>query len=525
MRSDLIQRRQDRPRTLRAARRRLRPVAVGAVVVCALSCPVSAWAQDAIAGRGFSFSSTFESGLTFTRRSSTLDGTNGDNLQLTVRPGVQIGSRVGRLRGTLSYSLAASRHTDRSDGNGIENYLNAAFNGALVDGWMYIDGSASISQQSRSAYGEQSAGGSVGSANANRVEVANASVSPYVTGRLGGVASYRASVTGAATNTRRSSTTDSTTTGAALSLSSLRPGTMVSWGLDGSWQEVDFRVGRTTETSRATASLNIVPDVDVSLSLRAGQESTNVGSFDKVTYNNWGGSVRWTPSPRTSASFDTDRRYFGNSHRFSFDHRMARSSIRFSSVRDVTDSAGTSSAAAPITLYQLILASFASSGRDAAEQERLALEFFRLNPALDPAAVAGGGSLASGISVVRREDLAFSYTGLRATMSLLAFTNQSKVIDNPLGPPSEGPVRQWGYTGTLGYKLTPQDSVNLSASHLRTLASGLQPGTDLKSIGLGWSSQLGRRTTATVNARHAQFSSLTNPYRESSLSGSLSMRF
>ena len=522
MRSNLIQRRQATPDPLCAATHRLRLVAI---VACALSVPVSGWAQDAVAGRGFSFSSSFESGLTATRRSSTLDGSNGNDLQLSVRPGVQIGSRIGRLRGTLSYSLAASRHSGRSDGNGIENYLNAAFDGALVEGWMYINGSASISQQSRSAYGEQSVGGSVGSANANRAEVANASVSPYVTGRLGELASYRASVTGAATNTRGSSSTDSTTTGAAVSLSSLRSGTVLGWGLDGSWQEVDFRVGRTTESSRAHASLNIVPDVDLSLSLRAGQETTNVGNFTKATYSNWGGSVRWSPSPRTSANFDTDRRYFGNSHRVSFDHRMARSSIRFSSVRDVTNGADSAGAAAPITLYQLILATFASSGRDAAEQERLALEFFRLNPALDPGAVAGGGSLATGISVVRREDLAFSYTGLRATMSLLAFTNQSRVIDNPLGPPSGGPVRQWGYTGSVGYKLTPQDSVNLSGSQLRTLSSGLQQGTDLKSIGLSWSSQLGRRTTATASARHAQFSSLTNPYRESSLSGSLSMRF
>lgn len=126
MRSDLTQRRQDRPQPLRAAPHRLRLVAA---VACALSGPVAAWAQDAIAGRGFSFSSSFESGLTFTRRSSTVDGSNGDDLQVSVRPGVQIGSRVGRLRGTLSYSLAASRHSSRSEGNGIENYLNAAFDG------------------------------------------------------------------------------------------------------------------------------------------------------------------------------------------------------------------------------------------------------------------------------------------------------------------------------------------------------------------------------------------------------------
>ena len=522
MRSNLSLQRPRRPTGCGAAGHRL---LAWAAALCASLGLGAAWAQDSVGGRGFSISSSVESGLTATRRSSTLDGSSGDDLMLMVRPSMQLSSRAGRFRGSLSYSLAASKHTSRSEGDGIENYLNSSFNGALVDGWMYVDGAVSISQLSRSAYGEQSPGGSIGSANGNRAEVWNASLTPYVAGRLGGVASYRASITGGATNTRRSSNTDSTTTGAALALSSARAGTVFSWGLDGSWQEVDFRVGRTTETSRGQASLSIVPDVDLSLSLRAGQESTNVGRFDKRSYDNWGGSVRWTPSPRTSASFDTDRRYFGNSHRFSFDHRMARSSIRVSSVRDVTNGADAASAAAPITLYQLIYAAFASTGRDAAEQERLTGEFFLLNPGLDPAAVAGGGSLASGISVLRREDVAFSYSGLRTTMSLLAFTTESKVIDNPSGTPADGPVRQWGYTGSLGYRLTPQDSINLSGSHQRTLSSGLRQGNDLKSLAMSWSSQLGRRTSATVSARHSQFSSATNPYRETSLTGSLSLRF
>ena len=510
-----------RPRCVSAA---ARPLA-GVMAVCAALGPGWAWAQDAPAGRGLSITSSFESGLTLTHRSSTINGTNGDDLLAQVRPGVQLSSRIGRLRGSLSYSLVASHHSKRTEGNGVENYLNSAFSGALVDNWMYVDGTATISQQSRSPYGEQSAGGSAGSANSNRVEVWNASVAPYVAGRVGEFANYRASISAAATNTRNSSLTDSVSTAATLSLSSPRAGTVFSWGLDGSWQEVDFRVGRTTETNRGNASLNFVPDVDWALSVRAGQETTNVGRFVKATYDNWGASVRWTPSPRTSANFETDRRYFGDSHRISIEHRMPRSSVRFSSVRDVTNGASSATAAAPVTLYDLIYASLASSGRDAAEQERLAREFFLLNPGLDPAAIAGGGSLASGITVVRRDDLAFTYSGIRTTLSMLAFNTESKVIDSPAGVPTDGPLRQWGYSGSLGYRLAPEDTLSLTALHQRTLTSGLQQGNDLKSVALSWSSQPTRRSSTTVSLRHAQFSSITNPYRESSLSGSLSMRF
>jgi uncharacterized protein (PEP-CTERM system associated) len=482
-------------------------------------------AQEAVGGRGFTLSTSIESGLAINHRSSTLDGSDGTDVELSVRPGLQISSRAGRLRGSLSYSFAATRHTKRKEGDGISNLLSAAFDGSVVDGWMYINGSASISQQNRSAFGEQSVGDGLGSANPNRVEVGTASVSPYVTGRLGQLATYRASLTGSATNTRRSSNTDSTTTGAAVALASPQGGTLLSWGLDGSWQEVDFRVGRTTETGRAQASLNIVPDIDWSLSLRAGQESTNVGSVNKENYSNWGASVRWTPSPRTSATFDTDRRYFGDSHKVLIDHRMSRSSIRFSSVRDVTSGANANTTFAPVTLYDLVFFSLGASGRDAVEQERLTQEFFRVNPNPPPTTVVGATALATGVAVVRREDLAFTHSGVRATLSLLAFVSDSKVIDNPLATAADAAVRQWGYTGSIGYRLTSVDSISLTGSHQRTLTSGTQLGNDLKSIGLGWSSQLGRRTTLSANARYAQFSSATNPYRESSVNGSLSMRF
>ena len=301
----------------------------------------------------------------------------------------------------------------------------------------------------------------------------------------------------------------------------------MSWALSASWQEVDFRQGRNTQNDRLQASLNVVPDVDFSFALRVGQEGTNVGSQDSRRYDNWGGSVRWTPSPRTTASLDTDRRYFGNSHKLSLEHRMARSSIRISSVRDVSNGADTRSVASPITLYQLVSSQLTALEPDPVLRDRLVQAFIAASyPAgTDPSQVVGSAPLAAGISLIRREDLGFSYSGLRTSLSLIVFSSDAKVLDGAPQAQSDGRVRQWGYTGSLAYKLNPLDTVNLTGSQQRTLSNEVRRGNDLKAISLGWTGQLGRRASSSLTVRHAVFSSDTNPYKESALSGSISLRF
>ena len=496
---------------------------VGGVLVM-LMATGAASAQDTGGTRSLTITPSFETGLTYTHRSRAVDASNGDDLILQLRPGVQVSSRSGRVQGSLSYSLGGIYRAGRTDGHTLENNLSASAKAELVENWMFIDGLASITQQSLSAFGEQNVG-TTSVSNANRAEVGNVSLTPFVAGRFGEFAAYKASLTAAATNTRRSLANDSTSTGGALGLNSLSAGTVFGWGLNATWQEVDFRQGRTTENGRVTASLNIVPDIEYSFALRVGQESTNVGSLDTRTYDNWGATARWTPSPRTSAVLDTDRRYFGNSHKLSLEHRMARSSIRISSVRDASNGSDSRSINVPVTLYQLISARLAAQEPDPVRRDQLVLAEIASIPGADSNQVVGAVPLSTGITLVRRDDVGFSYSGLRTTFNVLAFSSDSRVLDNPLQAPGEGRVRQWGYTGSVGYKLNPLDAINLTGSQQHTLGNEIRRGNDLKSLSLGWTGQLGRRTSASLTARYTVFNSDTNPYKESSLGGSLSLRF
>ena len=130
--------------------------------------------------------------------SSNLTATNNVNLSSTDRqsalifgitPGISLGWQLGRNQGFLSYGLTCSFYTAGGDsGCNFQNMLSANANVELIDNWLFVDASASISQQYISPFGSQSSDPTLN--NANRTEVRTFSVAPYVRGRIAGEIDY-----------------------------------------------------------------------------------------------------------------------------------------------------------------------------------------------------------------------------------------------------------------------------------------------------------------------------------------------
>ena len=482
---------------------------------------MAAQAQEG-GGRSTTLSASVDTRFTYAV-DSRKGGLKGGDFVSEVRPGLQLSSRSGRVVGALSYSMGLVHHTEDYDGDAVQNRLNATFSAEAVERWMYLDGSASISQQTASAFGQQSVAGSTQD-NPNRLEVASASLSPYVRGVLGSAVNYEARLNASATNGRRSKAADSSQTGGSVSLSSAVGGTTVGWGLVASTQTSDFRVGRETQNDRYSASLSFTPDADLSFTLRGGQESNNVADLQKTAYDNWGAGVTWRPSPRTRFQLDSDDRYFGRSYRALVEHRLASSSLQFSSSRDSSNGADPSGAGQRITLYQVFFAQFASIEPDPDKRDTLVRTFLQAQ-GMDPDLVVSGGFINTAVTVVERHQLTLSYAGQRMAGSVQAFASTSRVVDAAATAAALDDTRQWGYMTTASYRLSPTASVALTGSRLLTQATSTQGGTELKSLSLSYGDQLARRTSLSLSARYSVFNSTLNAYREAAVSASLSQRF
>lgn len=507
------------------ARRLRRKTRANALVPLSLAvmalAPGLAAAQDGGGGRSTTLSASVDTQLSYVVNSRT-GGLSGGEFVAELRPGLQLTSRAGRIVGSLNYGLGLSHHSRNNDGDNVQHQLNGSFSAEAIERWLYVDGSATVSQQTVSAFGQQSAIGSTQN-NPNQTEVATVSLSPYVRGVFGSAVNYEARYTANATNARRSIAADSSGTTGSLSLSSAIGGTALGWGLLGSTQTSSFRAGRETKSDRYSASLSYTPDVDLSFSLRGGQESTDIAGASKTTYNNWGVGGTWRPTPRTRAQFDTDDRYFGRSYRVLLEHRLASSSVQFSSSRDSSGGAD-GGAGQRITLYQVFFAQFASIQPDPVLRDLLVLDFLRAQN-LDPNSVVSGGFLNTAITVQQRHQLTLSYAGLRMAASAQAFASSSRVVDAAAITPANQDTRQWGYLANASYRLTPTASVALTGSRLVTQATATQGSTNLKSVSLSLTDQLARRTSASLSVRYSVFNSATDPYREAGITASLSQRF
>jgi uncharacterized protein (PEP-CTERM system associated) len=478
--------------------------------------------KDGTPARSLTVTPTLDSSLSLVQTSGRSNGDNYVDLVTQIRPGLQVSSRSGRLRGSLLYFLDINRHTHGDSNRTLQNSLNATGSAELVQNWVYLDGRATISQQAFSPLGQQTAAGSQSSSN-NQTEVGTVSLSPYLRGVVPDVAEYEARWTGTVTNVRRSITGDYTNNGISLRLNSTRSRALLGWGVEGSKTRTAFRAGRTTDEDRISLSAIVRPEPDLSLTLRAGKEAANVANIDRTSYNNWGAGLRWTPSNRSSAVVDVDKRYFGQSYRVLLEHRLPLSTFRLSATRDVSNNQTNTGGA--VTLYDLLFAQYASTFPDVAVRDAFVRALLRANN-VDPNTVAGGGFVAAGVSLQQRLELGWVYTTKRQTLSLQAFSGSTKAIGVVTSGSANGDdVRQSGLTATLSHRLTPTATAALAATLLHTSGNQGLGSTDLKSLNLTWNDNVSRYATATLGARYSLFDSPTDPYREAALTASLALRF
>ena len=485
-------------------------------VALGAAAPLSAGAQTRSSGLSAGLSTDLSYNI-----NSRLGGRDGAEWIGRVTPSLSVQSRTGRVVGSLDYGLTLTERSRQEPSSDVSNRLSANFSAEAVPRHFYIDGSASIAQQSNSAFGLQSVGSSA-SDNPNRSEVGAASLSPVLRGVLAGAVNVEARLNASAVNTRRSLVGDNIQTGGSLSMSSALPGTLVTWGLSARSTETDFRVGRTTSADSATATLGWQADADLSLSARGGTESQDVQEFERRRTNTWGVGANWRPSPRTRLQADLDDRFFGRGYAVIAEYRLPRTSFTWSSNRDTSNGAG--SRFDSITQFQQFMALFAVDIPDPVAREAAVRELLT-TLGVDPLQVVQPGFVTAAVSVTERHQLSWAWSGLRLNFSAQANRSTSTVIDAAASEVAREPVRQHGYSANVGYRLSPTSSLTATGSRQMTKATSTQPSNDLKSAALTWTEQLGRRTNASLSTRYTVFNSATDPYREAAITASLVMRF
>lgn len=496
-----------------------------AVLACALAA-TGAQAQGAgSAGRAWVITPGASVSQTLTDNALLNDNNKRGDAITLLTAGIGIAHRGERLQGSLDYQLSGSIHARESKGNTTSNNLRAAFKAELVDNWFFLDGGASIGQQTISAFGLQSSDPAFD--NPNRTEVRSFTLTPSLRGMIGSWARYDARLSHTQQSAAAGQVGDLTGQDASVTISSAGGGRL-GWNLLAARSRDELAGGRTSTTDSLRGGLSYQPAAGLRLSANAGREDSNVITAGGSSHDTWGVGLDWQPSPRTSLSLQRDRRYFGDGHRISFQTRLARSIWRFSSSRDASANTPAFVTTGVSTVYDLLFDSLAVEQPDPALRQQLVLQ--RLAAlGIDPRTTLSTGFLSSAVSLVNRQELGVALQGVRTTLAMSVYRSDTQRLDsNPQVPDDlslAARIRQQGFTFTLGHRLTPSSGVSLSLAQQRTRGDLGSQSTELQSVNLNWTTSLGRHSNLSLGARHIVFDSVSSPYTENAIFATLGVRF
>lgn len=413
------------------------------------------------------------------------------------------GSRIN-LAGTISLpvvlNLPSGAGTDR-----VYPAVNLYGDIALVNNFLYVEGAVNVSQQFFSPFGAQPS--SLANTTQNRYRADSYRVSPYIRGVTQASTSYELRNDNIWTNL--SGTPISTNNSTYTSFSGVASNVQTTLGWQASFNYTDTRINTQDSVSTQIYRGSPIYAVDPNLRLSAsGGYEQNRGSATSSQGAIYGVGFAWHPTPRTNLTGDWEKRFFGSSYRFSYDHvtplsvwnlRLSRN-ISSYPVQLATLPAGVS---VPGFLDSLFLFGIP----DPADRQRVVDQFIR-DRGLP-------STLSSPVNLYTEQILLQQYVG--ATVGLIGarntiFVTAYSVRNEPIaasGTPLP-PILATGNNNTQNganvvwtYRLTPSIAFVASADGFQTLSNqGLVANTKQGIVRMALSTTLTPMTTAFAGARY-----------------------
>lgn len=510
----------------RPARRGGEGLAGGRGVSGAVACGLTLWSGLCVAqGAGATGALSLEPSITLSQTLTDnfqVSATNAESDAVTrLGAGVALRARSGLVQGFLDYTLTGVLYARHSDLNTLQNALNANLTATLVDDRLQLAAQAGISRGAISAFGVQPGAGT--DANSNTTEVRTLRLSPTLRGPLGPHLRYDARLSYQVSDAADSSAGDSDSTTASVHVEPTSRGRL-GWSVDAQHQLSSFKLGRSSQTDRMFGALLLdLPDQDLQLRGTLGVERSDQLSFDARSYKNWGVGLVWAPSPVTRLSADTEKRYFGQSHSVSLEHRTPRTIFRYRNARSASTDADTTLGRRG-TAFDLLYAQLASVQPDPILREGLVNRLLR-----DPRQVTGPGFLQSAASVQDLQEFSAAWTGPRNTAVVSIGRTKTRRLDPVSGAVDDlaggGAISTDNLSLSLSHRLTPLSALNMLFTVQRGKGQLTGQSRNQNLAELQFSTRLTPDSTLGLNLRRAHYKTGLVPYDETAATATYGMRF
>ncbi|CAN7661753.1 TIGR03016 family PEP-CTERM system-associated outer membrane protein [Pseudoduganella sp. LjRoot289] len=461
-------------------------------------------------------------------------------------PGFSLSNVGPRLDLSASYSKHLVKYSDSDLGGGSNGgaqgntqQLQANLKARLLGESLFLDSTASISQQAKSAFGPTLIDNGVpGSGFAAGVssEVKSVRISPYYLLRFGSFAS------GELRYARDRVSSDNTAFGTSngdnlsLNLGSGPSFHVVGWGLTYYRQELTDTISAKSSSQNLSGTLTYLYSPQLTLSVSAGYDQYDYASQGGRTKGqSWSVGGTWAPNLRTRVQASIGKRYFGDSYSLVATHR-ARASVWSVNYNDgVTTSRSQFLLPSTIDTAALLDQMFQAAIPDPAAR-RQAVQAYMQSAGLPPSLANSVNYLSNRYMLQKQATASAAFNGARGTLILSLVDSRRSglsVIDVDAGllgatnNTLNENTHQTAATATVNWRLSPYSSVNLGASRNKSRSLASDRVDNNTSYRLNLTRQFARNLHGSIELRKAKGATAVagRGYTENAVSASLNKLF
>ena len=462
-------------------------------------------------------------------------------------PGLAISNHSQRMDFSGSYSKHLFKYADSDLGgiNGVRGntqQLQANLKARLLGESLFLDSTASISQQGTSAFGpggliENGVPGN-GFASGVSSEIKAFRISPYFVQRFGSFA--RAELRYARDRVSSDNAAFATSNGnnLSLNLASGQAFRVLGWSLSYNRQELSDTLANnaTSQSQSLSGALNYVYSSMLTMTVSTGYDEYDYQAPGGTTKGkSWSVGGTWTPSSRTRVQASIGKRYFGDSYSLVAMHRGRSSVLSVNYSDSVTTTRSQFLLPSAVNTADLLDQMFQAAIPDAAARRQAVLAY--IQAAGLPASLANSINYLSNRYMLQKQATATAaFNSARGTL-ILALSDFRRdglsVVDVDAGllgasnNTLNDNTRQTGGTATANWRLSPHSSINLGLGRnkTRSLATGRVDNTSSYRINL--TRQFAGKLYGNVELRKVKGATAVagRDYTENAVSASLSKQF
>lgn len=445
---------------------------------------------------------------------------------------IENGPRL-KLNANARFNSYAYSNSDAPNLRNNDSQYNANGQADLIDQLLYLDGSASSSRQTISAFGPI---GNNGFSNNNNADLRTWRISPYLRHRFGSFAELEVRYARDSVGGGGAGYGDSMASTRSANLNGASTGGNLGWGLSYYHQDMTEQYAGQSSMESSQANLRYSLTRHFALTTTAGYDDYKyqvaVGSTSGAS---WTVGFDWEPSTRTSVKASLGHRYFGKTGSLDASYRARHTTVSLVYNDQVTTSRQQflqSSSFDTAALYNNL---FAATYPDPALRQEV-VKAYIASLGLPATLTNSINYLSNRYERDRRLQGNLAFRGARSGLVFSLFSDRrnalsladsdSALVGNPLSNYNDN-IKQRGASASFDYRLTQRTTANASvyAQHSTSLdntASGSN--SDLR---LGLTHAFATRMNGTVELRHSRgdYGLGSAPYHENAVSAMLALVF